>query len=605
VGRLRIGIAQQNYTVGDLEGNAERILEAMRWAEQEGAHLLCFPELALTGYPPEDLALNMDFVQHNLDQLRRLAAESGETVSLVGFIDRDEDCFNAAAALHRGKVVDVYHKSFLPNYGVFDENRYFSPGRRNLVLLVRGVRVGVTICEDIWCPGGPLEEEISYGGAEVAVNLSASPFNRGKQDQRERMVQARAQDGQVVLVYVNAVGAQDELVFDGRSFVYHPDRGVVMRGPAFREALMVLEVDTDCLAARRFLRPIHRYLRQGTPLRPTTVKRLSGHGGRESGGGPCLSMPPMGKQEGESGGGGSAGGPEDPREEVFRALVMGLADYFRKNGFTHALLGLSGGIDSALVAALAVEALGRERVHALFMPSAYTSELSYRCAEKLAANLGIEMFTHPIDEMTEPYHRAMPFLDEGGVAAENLQARIRGNLLMSYSNRYGWLVLATGNKSELSMGYCTLYGDMAGGFALIKDLLKRDVYALASFINQAKGQEVIPREIMERPPSAELKPGQLDSDSLPPYEVLDPILEAYIEQGKRVEEIVAQGYERELVLSVVRRIEASEYKRRQAPIGIRLTPRAFGKDWRMPISNPFIKYLSACATPPSDQGQPL
>ncbi len=590
-----MGIAQLNCTVGDLEGNAGRILKAMRQAEDQGVHLLCFPELALTGYPPEDLALNMDFVQHNLQYLRELAGESGETACLVGFIDRDEDCFNAAAVLHRGKVVDVYHKSFLPNYGVFDENRYFSPGRRNLVVVVNGVRVGVTICEDIWCPGGPLEEEIAYGGAEVIVNLSASPFYRGKQKQREDMVQARAQDGQAVLVYVNAVGAQDELVFDGRSFVYHPDRGVLLRGPAFREELLVATVEAGCLTARRFLRPVHRYLRQGAPLRPTAVTRLFDHGGTEGGGSTCLSAAAAGGQEGGAApsreAGGAISGPEDPREEVLEALLLGLRDYFRKNGFTDALLGLSGGIDSALVAALAVEALGKERVHALFMPSAYTSRLSYECAERLASSLGMDMQTIPIDEMLEPYHRALPFLDEGGVPAENLQARVRGNLLMSYSNRYGWLVLATGNKSELSMGYCTLYGDMAGGFALIKDLLKRDVYALARYLNQRAGREVVPREIMERPPSAELKPGQLDSDSLPPYETLDAILEAYLEGGKRVEEIAGMGFERELVLSVVRRIEASEYKRRQAPVGIKLTQRAFGKDWRMPISNPFIKYL--------------
>jgi len=603
VGRLRIGIAQQNYTVGDLEGNAERILEAMRWAEREGVHLLCFPELALTGYPPEDLALNMDFVQSNLAHLEELARASGETACLVGFIDRDEDCFNAAAVLHRGKVADVYHKSFLPNYGVFDESRYFNPGRRNLVLVVEGVRVGVTICEDIWCTGGPLEEEVAYGGAEVIVNLSASPFYRGKQEVRERMVQARAQDGQAVLVYANAVGAQDELVFDGRSFVYHPDLGVVMRGPAFREALLVFEVEPGCLAARRFLRPIHRHLRQVTPIRPTEVVHLADHGGAGSEGAPNSASPENGGDSIES-----CGGPaseeavlEDPREEIFEALLLGLRDYFRKNGFTDALLGLSGGIDSALVAALAVEALGKERVHALFMPSAYTSRLSHECAQTLAANLGIQMLTIPIDEMVEPYHRAMPFLDEGGVAAENLQARVRGNLLMSFSNRYGWLVLSTGNKSELSMGYCTLYGDMVGGFALIKDLLKRDVYALARYINEKARRELIPREILERPPSAELKPGQLDSDSLPPYEELDPILEAYIEQGKRIEDIATLGYDRELVLSVVRRIEASEYKRRQAPVGIKLTQRAFGRDWRMPLSNPFIKYLSDCSIPSSHQ----
>ncbi len=578
--RLRIGIAQQNCTVGDLEGNSGRIAEAMEAAEAQGVQLLCFPELSLTGYPVEDLALNMDFVAHNLEYLEKLAALSRETVSVVGFIDRDEDCFNAAAVLHRGAVAGVYHKSFLPNYGVFDENRYFSPGRGNLVLELDGVRVGLTICEDIWSPGGPLEEEIAYGGAEVVVNLSASPFNRGRQEVRERMVRARAQDGQVILVYVNAVGGQDELVFDGRSFVYHPDSGVVLRGPAFEEALLTVEVDTDFLLSRRFLRPVHRYARQDPHSRPTEVLKTGAL--KKEGGGP-------------GGAYGAAGGPaapaDDPREEIYRALVLGLRDYFRKNGFSDALLGLSGGIDSALVAALAADALGSERVHALFMPSAYTSRLSFDCVEKLSANLSIDLRTHYIDEIVEPYLVDLPFLSEGGVAAENLQARIRGNLLMAYSNRFGWLVLAPGNKSELSMGYCTLYGDMVGGFALIKDLLKRDVFALSRYVNELRGEEVIPVEVIERPPSAELRPDQLDTDSLPPYEALDPILEAYVERGWRMEEIVRAGHDRRLVLEVIRRVESSEYKRRQGPVGIKLTARAFGKDWRMPISNPSIRYL--------------
>jgi NAD+ synthase (glutamine-hydrolysing) len=584
MGRLRVGIAQQNCTVGDLEGNFLKIAETMELAEAQGIQLLCFPELSLTGYPAEDLALNMDFVAHNLEYVGKLAARSREMVSLVGFIDRDEDCFNAAAVLNRGEVVDVYHKSFLPNYGVFDENRYFSPGRGNQVLLLNGVRVGLTICEDIWSPGGPMEEEIAYGGAEVIVNISASPFNRGKQPVRERMVQSRAQDGQVILVYVNAVGGQDELVFDGRSFVYHPDSGIILRGPAFEEALLAVEIDTDCLQARRFLRPIHRYMRQGAPLRPTEVVRIADQRGSAEGVAPRLSP-------GVSDAPGSEAEPADPREEIYRALILGLKDYFRKNGFSDALLGLSGGIDSALVAALAVDALGREKVHALFMPSAYTSRLSFDCAERLAANLGIDLHTHHIDELVRSYQADAPFLAEGGLAAENLQARIRGNLLMAYSNRYGWLVLATGNKSELSMGYCTLYGDMVGGFALIKDLLKRDVYGLSRYVNELHGREIIPVEVIERPPSAELKPDQLDTDSLPPYDVLDSILEAYIEQGRRVEEIVRMGFDRELVLTVIRKVEASEYKRRQGPVGIKLTSRAFGKDWRMPISNPFIKYL--------------
>ncbi len=584
MGRLRIGIAQQNCTVGDLEGNFARIAEVMELAEAQGVRLLCFPELSLTGYPAEDLALNMDFVAHNLEYLEKLGALARETVSVVGFIDRDEDCFNAAAVLHRGGVAGVYHKSFLPNYGVFDENRYFSPGRGNLVLKLDGVRVGLTVCEDIWSPGGPLEEEIAYGGAEVIVNISASPFNRGKQPVRERTVQSRAQDGQVILVYANAVGGQDELVFDGRSFVYHPDKGIILRGPAFEEALLTVEVDTDCLQARRFLRPIHRYMRQGAPIRPTEVLEIPGQ--REA------VTASEGPPEGASGSGAATVPDEDPREEIYQGpdpgpqgllpqerLLRRAARPLRRHRLRPG--GGAGG-------GRAGKREGARHLHAF--------RLHLPALLRLRGEAGGQprhRHAHPPHrrDWCAPYQVDAPFLAEGGTAAENLQARIRGNLLMAYSNRYGWLVLATGNKSELSMGYCTLYGDMVGGFALIKDLLKRDVYALSRYVNELSGREVIPSEIIERPPSAELRPDQLDTDSLPPYDVLDSILEDYIELGRRVEEIVREGYDRELVLSVIRKVEASEYKRRQGPVGIKLTSRAFGKDWRMPISNPFIKYL--------------
>ncbi len=598
MGSITVGIAQMNSTVGDLRGNLSRIASFIRRAEEEGTDLLCFPELALTGYPPEDLALNRDFVEENIRVLEEAASLSGETVVLLGFIDLDEDCFNSAAVIHRGEVKRVYHKSFLPNYGVFDENRYFSPGRRNLVLEYKGIRIGVTICEDIWFPGGPLEEEVAYGGAEVVVNLSASPFYRGKQLERERLVQSRAQDGQVIVVYANAVGAQDELVFDGRSFVYHPHQGMLVRGPGFEEAFISMEVETGTIKAKRGLRPLHRYLRQGGVLRPTEVVPISGQGSQEGRSSPCSQSilphdfmggarpaPPRdfrGRSEAE---------PDDPMDEIYKALILGLRDYFRKNGMEEALVGISGGVDSALVAALAVEALGSSKVHGLFMPSRYTSSLSFDCAQELRKLLGFDLVHHNIDGLVETYLDALPFLREGGVALENLQARIRGNLLMAYSNLYGWLVLSTGNKSELSMGYCTLYGDMAGGFALIKDLFKRDVYALALYLNRIHEHPVIPQAILDRPPSAELREDQLDTDSLPPYDLLDAVLEAYVEGGLRVADIARLGFPEETVWEIVSRVELNEYKRRQAPVGVKITPRAFGRDWRMPISNAFFKNL--------------
>jgi len=570
---VRIALAQINTVVGDLDGNRGHILETLREAEAGGAELVCFPELSLCGYPPEDLLLKKDFLAGCADSLEQLACEIGETVAIVGMPYAAEDVFNAAAVIHRGEVIAVYRKHFLPNYGVFDENRYFAAGDEGLVVVIAGMRVGVTVCEDIWYPGGPVEAEVALGGAELVVNISSSPYHRGKRQTREKLLQARAADSMAVIAYVNCVGGQDELVFDGGSMVLHPRRDRLASSPYFEEHILYCDVDPTGLWAQRMTRPIHRYIRQGALRRPMRVLELDGQRGPSPGERLSLSIREPAELTQE--------------EEVLQALLLGLRDYVRKNGFTDVLFGLSGGIDSALTAALAAMALGPEHVHGVFLPSGFTSQVSVDGTHALVEALGISLETYAIDEILASYlERAEPSLQGPGrgVALENLQARIRGNILMNISNSRGWLVLATGNKSELSMGYCTLYGDMAGGYAVIKDLLKSDVYRICRYINEREGREIIPGIIMEREPSAELREDQRDSDSLPPYEVLDPILEDYIENGLTVDEITAQGCARKLVEDVVRRVDANEYKRRQAPVGIKITPRAFGRDWRLPIS---------------------
>ncbi len=570
---MRIGLAQVNTSVGDLDGNLELIVNTLREAEEMEADLVCFPELALCGYPPEDLLLKKDFLCDCMGSLHELAQEVGETVVIVGTLDLAEDLFNAAAVIHRGEVVSMYHKQFLPNYGVFDENRYFAAGEEGLVVEVAGVCVGVTICEDIWYAGGPLESEVAYGDAELVVNISASPFYRGKQKEREKLVESRAADSLAIVAYVNCVGGQDELVFDGGSMILHPRRGKLASSPRFEADILLHDVDTTGLRAQRMTKPIHRYTRKGALRVPTKVLELGGRGGPSPGERPLLTIEDKGETLGE--------------EEVLQALLIGLRDYVSKNGFGDVVLGLSGGVDSALTAVLAAMALGPARVHGVFLPSRFTSGISREGVELLIETLGISLETYDIDEILQGYlDHADSSLEGGGrdVALENLQARIRGNILMNISNSRGWLVLATGNKSEFSMGYCTLYGDMAGGFAVIKDLFKREVYSLSRHINEREGRKIIPALILEREPSAELREDQRDSDSLPPYELLDPILEDYIENGLSVDEITGKGYERDVVADIVRRVDANEYKRRQAPVGIKISPRAFGRDWRLPIS---------------------
>jgi len=577
---LRIGLAQVNMTVGDLDGNARKILKWAEEARRQGVALLLFPELAVTGYPPEDLLLKPAFIRDNLralDKIRRGLKAPG-MVTVLGFVDGDDDIQNAAAVIYRGKVLGVYHKRYLPNYGVFDEDRYFQRGERPLSIRWGSLRVGVSICEDIWYPGGPSEEALR-GQAELIVNLSSSPYHLGKSERRERMLRTRAADGVAMVAYVNLVGGQDELLFDGGSTIYDPDGKVIARGKLFEEDLLIADLDFEEVFRRRLHDPRSRKEKQAhaqeadrtiwvtvTGAPPTPARRR-----------PILPrvLPRL-----------------EPAEEVFRALVLGTRDYVKKNGFSRVLVGLSGGVDSALVAALAVEALGHKAVVGVSMPGPFTSRGTRSDAAKVAGNLGIEFIEIPIGPVFQAYLRELKPAFKGkkpDVAEENLQARIRGNYLMALSNKFGWLVLTTGNKSELATGYCTLYGDMAGGFAVIKDVPKTLVYQVAECINARAGRDRIPRSVLERPPTAELRPNQTDQDTLPPYAELDPIMKAYVEEDLSFEEIVAKGAKPATVKKVIRMVDGNEYKRRQGPPGIKITERAFGKDWRLPITNRYRK----------------
>jgi NAD+ synthase (glutamine-hydrolysing) len=571
---LRVGLAQIDTTIGDLAGNAEKIAAWIGRARDLAVDLVAFPELAITGYPPEDLLLRRSFVADNLAALDRVAATTKGITAVVGFVDVDGDgeIFNAAAILHDGRIAGRYHKQFLPNYGVFDENRYFQEGADAPVFVVAGVDVGVNICEDIWYPTGPSRLQ-ALAGAEVIVNINGSPFHRGKGHNREAMIQTRASDHAVAVCYVNAVGGQDELVFDGHSVIYDERGDLLARGPAFREDLVVCDIDVEGVFQTRLHDPRRRKERF-QELRDARVPRIAVSEAPFSAQKPAISeqVAPL----------------LDPVTEVWEALVLGVRDYFDKTGFETALVGLSGGIDSSLVAAIAAEALGSDHVVGVSMPSRFSSEHSKTDAQALADRLSMRYMTIPIEV---PFSATLETLaelfadTEFGVAEENLQARIRGNILMALSNKYGWLVLTTGNKSEMATGYSTLYGDMAGGFAVIKDVPKTLVYQLSRHLNRAAGREIIPESVITKPPSAELRPDQLDTDSLPPYDVLDPILEAYVEEDRSIDEIVAAGFDEALVRRVVQMVDRNEYKRRQAPPGIKITPRAFGRDRRLPIAN--------------------
>ena len=564
--RIRVGAAQLDLVVGDLDGNVTRILDAYDRSEDAGCDLVAFPELAISGYPPEDLLLRPSFVDGAQSALEKVAARTGRAAAVIGFPEAARDLYNSAAVCAGGRVVGVYRKQLLPNYAVFDERRYFQASRTDGPLfVVGGVPVALSICEDAWSPAGPILTQTA-GGAELVVNINASPYYAGRLRERETMLATRAADAGVPLVYVNLVGGQDELVFDGASMVFDGNGQLVARAPQFVEDVLVVDVEVPPAFRRRLLDPRGRRRKTG-PLPEIHVSEAHlAERANPPGVAPAL----------------------DPVREVYEALVLGTRDYVVKNGFADVVIGISGGIDSSLVAAIAVDALGPERVVGVLMPSRYSSGGSITDADALAANLGMRTVTVAI----EPVHAAfLGLLDEPfrgtepGLAEENLQARVRGTILMSMSNKFGALVLTTGNKSEMATGYSTLYGDMAGGFAVIKDVPKTLVYALARDRNERAGRDLVPAAVLEKPPSAELRPDQLDSDSLPSYSELDPIVEGYVERDLSVAELEAAGFDPERVRHVARLVDRSEYKRRQAPPGVRVSPKAFGKDRRLPITN--------------------
>jgi NAD+ synthase (glutamine-hydrolysing) len=577
---LRVALAQINVTVGELEGNTAKIRRAMHEAHAGGAHIACFPELALVGYPPEDLLLKPGFVADNLRRLDELIAASRELpglTSIIGFVDRNQDIFNAAAVVAEGALVGVYHKHYLPNYGVFDENRYFQAGRRAPIFLVNGVALGVNICEDVWYPNGPMTLQ-AHAGAEVIININGSPFYAGKSQFRQEMLATRAADNGVIVVYLNMVGGQDELVFDGGSMVFNEQGSLVARARAFEEDLLMVDLDTASVFRSRLHDPRRRQER--LQVRPGEA--------------PVIEVVTSARANGRGPAHGALGAPQriepgmERLQEVYAALVLGTGDYVRKTGFRQAIVGLSGGIDSSLTAVIAVDALGPQNVIGISMPSGYSSPGSKSDAAALAETLGIQFITIPIEET---FRTSLNMLESAlgagdlGLAAENLQARVRGNILMTISNKLGPIVLTTGNKSEMATGYSTLYGDMAGGFAVLKDVLKTLVYELCTYRNSLGSRPLIPQAVLDKPPSAELRPDQKDADSLPPYEVLDPILKAYVEDDRSFSEILAMGFESAGVEHIMRLVDRSEYKRRQAPPGVKITTRAFGRDRRLPITN--------------------
>ena len=576
--RIRIGLAQINTTVGDIAGNQRKILKTIEEARSSGVDILAFPELAVCGYPPEDLLFKPQFIAENIKALRKIAeATQGMTV-VTGFVDADQDIYNAAAVLHDGAHIATYHKVFLPNYGVFDENRYFRAGESSPVYVINGVNVGVTVCEDIWYEGGPAASQ-AYSGAELVINISASPFYTGKVAVRERMVATRAADNAAVFAFCNLVGGQDELVFDGNSLIMDEKGRCIARGGRFREDLIIADIDIENVFRTRLVDPRWRQgftRRQEQGWRPSEKIIISETP-------PAREKPDLAER--------TVAEP-DAIAEIYEALVLGTQDYVRKNGFKKVVIGLSGGLDSSLVATVAVDALGAENVTGVAMPSGYSSAGSVTDAERLAKNLGIRLITIPIESAFRNYLATLEpeFHDlKPDVTEENIQARVRGTIVMALSNKFNWMVLTTGNKSEMATGYATLYGDMAGGFAVIKDVPKTVAYQVCRYRNKLAGTDIIPQSVIDKPPSAELRPDQKDTDSLPPYEILDPILTAYVEEDRSIEQIVAAGYDEAIVRRVARLVDLSEYKRRQAPPGVKITARAFGRDRRLPITNRYRK----------------
>jgi NAD+ synthase (glutamine-hydrolysing) len=562
---LRVAAAQINTIVGDLDGNAQRVSAAYEAAVAAGCDLVVFPELTITGYPPEDLLLRPSFVARAAETLDKVAARTDRCVSVVGFPEPGRDLYNAAAVCAHGRVYGVYRKQLLPNYAVFDERRYFVPSTDlGSLFVVGGVRLGVSICEDAWSPDGPIAG-LAAGGADVVVNLNASPYYAQRLRERETMLATRAADASVPIIYANLVGGQDELVFDGASLAFDERGELLARARQFEEDLLVVDLDVQPAFRKRQLDPRGR--RRAAQLPVVAVTEAQPTDARIA---PRVE------------------GTLAPVREVYEALVLGTRDYVQKNGFGGVLVGLSGGVDSSLVAAIAVDALGVEQVMGVLMPSRYSSAHSISDAEQLAVNLGIRVEKVPIEPAHAAFDQMLAPIFAGtaaNLAEENVQSRIRGNVLMTISNKFGWMVLTTGNKSEMATGYATLYGDMAGGFAVIKDVPKTLVYALCRDLNERRGREVIPQTVIDKPPSAELAPDQLDSDSLPPYDVLDPVIEGYVEGDLSVSELIERGHDPEIVQRVARMVDRNEYKRRQAPPGVRVSPKAFGKDRRLPITN--------------------
>jgi NAD+ synthase (glutamine-hydrolysing) len=586
---VRIALCQINPTVGDLDGNVRKITGYIKRALEYSPDIIAFPELAVTGYPPEDLLLKPQFIKDTLAALKEIQESTDDAVVVTGFVDRSDDIYNAAAVLSNGRLIDVYHKMHLPNYSVFDEFRYFRAGSRYTVYKMEDLLFGVNICEDIWYAGGPSTVQ-ALAGAEFIININASPYHIGKAEFRKRMLATRAYDNSVIIAYLNTVGGQDELVFDGRSFIVDQNGEIIAEGKQFEEDVIVADLDLDAVFMKRIHDPRRRQQIFDMPLAGVeeivierkNVDREARRRSAEAKNFPGVTSGLKGLP------GFCSSGPME--EEVYKALVLGTKDYVQKNGFVNVCIGLSGGIDSAIVAAIAADAVGPDNVTGVFMPSPYTSQESREDTQELTRNLGIKLIEIPIVAVFEAYREALrPSFEKmpADTTEENLQARIRGNLLMALSNKFGWLVLTTGNKSEMSVGYATLYGDMAGGFAVIKDVPKTLVYRLCRWRNLREGKIVIPERVLTKPPTAELKPDQKDTDTLPPYEVLDPILKLYIEEDKSFDEIIALNPDcpAENTKSVIRMVDISEYKRRQSPPGIKITPRAFGRDRRFPITN--------------------
>ncbi len=574
---LRLALAQINVTVGDLEHNHDKILTQIRKARDWGAHLVVFPELAITGYPPEDLLFKPRFISANRRVLDELVQATQGIAAIIGFVDRQDDIYNAAAIACDGHLIDIYHKVYLPNYGVFDEDRYFQSGKSNGIYRLNNITFGITICEDIWYPGGPAYKQALSGNAEVLINISSSPFHDGKELLREQMIATRATDNGVALAFCNLVGGQDELVFDGGSLITNQAGQIMARSPRFEEDLLIADIDIEAIFRNRLHDPRRRKEKRAVePITPLILPDIH------------PDSVEMSKPE----------TPDFPRPDeriknIYHALVLGTRDYVHKNGFEKVFIGLSGGIDSALVTVIAHDALGRNNVVCVTMPTRYSSEGTFNDALQMAGNLDIRILTLPIQDLFDEYLVLLTDEFTGlppDTTEENIQPRIRGTLLMALANKFRALVLAPGNKSEMSMGYATLYGDMAGGFAVIKDIYKTLVYELADYRNGISGKPVIPESIIDRPPTAELRDNQKDTDSLPPYPVLDPILKAYVEEDRSLKDIVAQGYDHALVTRVIRAVDLNEYKRRQAPPGIKITPRAFGRDRRLPITNRCREY---------------